>query len=105
MTFDTRVITKSKVEHTCSLCLRAISKGSPYISAPHKDDNSGELSTLKLCPECAYIVKKADRKTFKKGNFTETNIPNCLRKLRNEYRKDPGKAWDDLMEEENEISS
>ena len=105
MTFDTKVVMAAKKEHTCMFCLSAIKKGTPYVSAPHTDDITKEFTTIKLCPECAYIVKKADRKTFKKGNFTETNIPNCLRKLRNEYRKDPGKAWDDLMEEENEISS
>ena len=102
MTFDTRVITKSKVEHTCSLCLRTISKGSPYISAPHKDDNSGELSTLKLCPECAYIVKVAERNNFRHGNFTEQNIPNCLRKIRNKYRENPAEAWDELERSQNE---
>lgn len=102
MTFDTKVITKSKAEHICSLCLRVIAKDSPYVSAPHKDDSSGEFSTLKLCPECAYIVKVAERNSFKRGNFTESNIPNCLRKIRNKYRENPGKAWDELIRGQDE---
>lgn len=47
-------------------------------------------------------MKHADTTTFKLGNFTEQNIPNCLRKIRNEYRKDPQKAWEELEKKENE---
>jgi hypothetical protein len=46
-------------------------------------------------------MKHADTTSFKLGNFTEVSIPNCLRKIRNEYRKDPVKAWEELEKEEN----
>lgn len=36
-------------------------------------------------------------RTFKDGGFTDINILNKLRKIRNEYRKDPIGAWDELV--------
>jgi hypothetical protein len=77
-------------------------KGSIYITVPHKDETSGRFEEIKLCPECGYVMKHADTTTFKLGNFTETNIPNCLRKIRAEYRRDPIGAWEKLEEKENE---
>lgn len=98
MTFDTKVIGKSAKAHKCVFCLRVIPKGSSYISAPHKGED-GSFEDLKMCLECAYIIHKADTQSFKPGNFTDVNIPNCLRKIRNEYRKDPTKAWDKEKEQ------
>lgn len=96
MTFDSKVILQSRKAHFCSMCLREIPKGSIYITIPHKDETDGGFSDIKMCPECAYIMRNADRGNFKIGNFTEQNIPNCLRKIRNEYRKDPKKAWEQI---------
>jgi len=46
-------------------------KGSMYVSAPHKSDVDGSFQELKFCAECAYILRNADRQSFKHGNFTE----------------------------------
>lgn len=102
MIFDAKVITQSRKAHQCMMCLSAIPKGSIYISVPHKNEADGTFEAIKLCPECGYIMKHADRNTFKLGNFTDTNIPNKLRKIRNEYRKDPVKAWESIKGENDE---
>lgn len=102
MIFDSKVILQSRKAHHCMMCFRIMPKGSIYITVPHKDEATGRFEEIKLCPECGYVMKHADTTTFKLGNFTETNIPNCLRKIRNEYRKDPQKAWEELEEKENE---
>ena len=77
-------------------------KGSMYVSAPHKSEIDGSFQELKFCAECAYILRTADRQNFKQGNFTEQNIPNCLRKIRDQYRKNPMKAWEELIKKEEE---
>jgi hypothetical protein len=82
------------------MCLREMPAGSIYITLPHKSDVDGKFEDIKLCPECGYVMKHADTTTFKLGNFTEQNIPNKLRKIRNEYRKDPIGAWDELVKSE-----
>jgi hypothetical protein len=102
MTLSTKIIKNSAKDHKCVFCERIMPKGSMYVSAPHKSDEDGSFQDLKFCAECAYILRNADRQNFKPGNFTEQNIPNCLRKIRNEYRKDPMKAWDEQMQKENE---
>ena len=84
------------------MCFRIMPKGSIYITVPHKDETSGRFEEIKLCPECGYVMKHADTSTFKSGGFTDINIPNKLRKIRNEYRKDPQNAWEELEEKENE---
>ena len=58
--------------------------------------------TSSFVPSVRTSSATTDRQSFKPGNFTEQNIPNCLRKIRNEYRKDPVKAWDEQMAKENE---
>ena len=102
MIFNSKVILQSRKAHQCLMCLREMPAGSIYITVPHKDETSGRFEEIKLCPECGYVMKHADTTTFKLGNFTEQNIPNCLRKIRNEYRKNPQKAWEELEEKENE---
>lgn len=97
MIFDTKVITKSRKAHTCTMCYADIPQGMPYILAPHKGEDG--FTNIKMCLECAYIMKHADINTFKFGNFTEQNIPNKLRKVRNEYRKNPIEAWDRIKGE------
>lgn len=101
MIFDSKVILKSRKAYHCMMCFRIIPKGSIYITVPHKDETDGRFEEIKLCSECGYVMKHADTTSFKLGNFTEVNIPNCLRKIRNEYRKDPVKAWEELKEKEN----
>ena len=99
MTFATKTIANSAKEHECVFCLRTMPKGSAYVSAPHKSED-GAFTDLKMCLECAYVIRKAEQQTFKHGNFTEQNIPNRLRKIRNEYRKDPMKAWEEEKQKE-----
>jgi hypothetical protein len=99
MNFPAKVITKSAKEHKCLMCLQVIPKGNIYIVIPHKDDTDGKFEAVKMCPECAYLMNNTTNNKFKEGNFTDTNIPNFLRKIRNEYRKDPQKAWEKFENE------
>ena len=73
------------------MCFQIIPKGSIYAAIPYEENKT--IDTVKMCAECTYLMNHADRNSFKIGNFTEVNLPNCLRKIRNEYRKDPAKAW------------
>ena len=97
MIFDSKVIMKSKKEHRCSMCIGVIQKGNAHVAVPYKDGADGSFKDIKICPECAYVMNHADTTTFKDGGFTDINIPNKLRKIRNEYRKDPIGAWDELV--------
>ena len=96
MNFPAKVITKSAKEHKCLMCLQVIPKGNIYIVIPFKDDNDGKFEAVKLCPECAFLMNNTTNNKFKEGNFTDTNIPNFLRKIRAEYRKNPVKAWENM---------
>ena len=102
MTFNTKIIQNSQKDHKCVFCERTMPKGSMYVSAPHKSDEDGTFQDLKFCAECAYIIRNADCRNFKHGNFTEQNIPNCLRKIRDQYRKNPVEAWENLLQKEGE---
>ena len=93
MNFESRVIQKSRKVHRCLMCCRDIPVGSIYVVSPYKDDADGRFEAVKMCHECAYLMHYVTKPTFKEGNFTDVNIPNFLRKIRNEYRKDPVKAW------------
>jgi hypothetical protein len=98
MTFATRVVQKSRKPHRCLFCENEIPTGSMYIVSPGKDDGDGTFVNVKMCPECAWLVQQTDKdRQFKEGNFTEQRIPNRLRKLRTEYRKDPQKAWEEMQ--------
>lgn len=99
MIFASRVIQKSKKAHQCLMCCRNIPIGSIYVVSPYKDDADGKFETVKMCAECAYLMNHVTKPNFKEGNFTEVNIPNFLRKIRNEYRKDPLKAWEEQNNE------
>ena len=47
---------------------------------------------MHLCLECGYLMtqKTGERSTnLRQGEFQEKFIPNCLRKKRDEFRKDP----------------
>lgn len=94
MNFESKVIQKSRKVHRCLMCCRDIPVGSIYVVSPYKDDADGRFEAVKMCHECAYLMHYVTKPNFKEGNFTDTNIPNFLRKIRNEYRKDPAKAWE-----------
>lgn len=79
------------------MCIGLIQKGNAYVTVPYKDATDGSFKDIKLCPECAYVMHHADTSTFKSGGFTDINIPNKLRKIRAEYRKDPIGAWEELV--------
>ena len=101
MNFAAKVIRNSRKVHRCLLCCRDIPVGSIYIVSPYKDDKTGKFEAVKMCHECAYLIQQTDQKhQFKEGNLTDTNIPNKLRKIRSEYRKDPMKAWDEQNKKE-----
>lgn len=99
MTFEAKVIQKSRKVHRCLLCSTDIPVGSIYVVSPAKDDNTGKFEAVKMCHECAYLMHFVTKSDLKEGNFTENNIPNFLRKLRNEYRKAPQEAWRKINKE------
>ena len=100
MTFDAKVIQKSRKVHRCLLCSTDIPEGSIYVVSPAKDDNTGKFEAVKMCHECAYLMHFVTKSDLKEGNFTENNIPNFLRKIRNEYRKDPQESWSKINKED-----
>ena len=88
--FDAKPV-KAKKQHQCMACLLKIVPGETYISYPAKFSN-GKMTTRRLCIECTYLMTRKDGKnafTIREGEFSEKFIPNCLRKKRNEFRKDP----------------
>ena len=102
MIFEAKVIQKSKKVHRCMMCQTDIPVGSIYIVSPHKDDETCKFEAIKMCHECAFLINHVTKPNFKEGNFTEANIPNFLRKIRNEYRKNPKEAWSKQFEKEQE---
>lgn len=99
MQFSTRVIQSSRKVHKCLLCCRDIPKDSIYVSSPCKGSD-GKVESIKLCTECAYLLHFTTKTTLDEGNFSDMRIPNFLRKIRAEYRKDPKAAWDRQNEKE-----
>ena len=92
LTFDARPA-KARKPHKCWACLRTIPTGEVYICYPGKN-NAGEFQTTKLCYECVFLLTKktgATANSIEQGNFSERLIPNFLRKIRNEFRKNPRK--------------
>jgi hypothetical protein len=91
-TFAAR-ITKAKKEHKCLGCLRPIIPGVVYISYPGMT-SEGKFMTNRLCIECSFLItqKNVNRNHIREGEFTDQYIPNCLRKKREEFRKDPQAA-------------
>lgn len=96
MVLDARV-TKAKKQHKCMACLRPIITGETYISYPAKFE-SGKMTTRRLCIECSYLLTQKTGKganTIREGDFTDALIPNCLRKKRTEFRRNPRQAIQD----------
>lgn len=100
MTFEAKVIQKSRKVHRCLLCSTDIPIGSIYVVSPAKDDDTGKFEAVKMCDECAFLMHFVTKSDLREGNFREENIPNFLRKIRNEYRKDPQSAWSKINQEE-----
>jgi hypothetical protein len=99
MTFEAKVIQKSRKVHRCLLCNTDIPVGSIYVVSPAKDDETCKFESVKMCHECAFLMHFVTKKELKEGNFTEENIPNFLRKIRNEYRRNPQASWSKINQE------
>jgi hypothetical protein len=93
LAFEPRITTARK-EHKCFACCVKIPKGQVYIGNPGKASD-GKFMTTKLCIECAYLLSQktgANAHNIRQGEFIDRLLPNCLRKKRAEFRKDPRKA-------------
>ena len=102
LVFDPKVLTARK-NHKCWACLCEIPKGMMYVSYPGKNE-AGEFQSTKLCHECSVLLTKktgATAHTIRQGEFSERLIPNCLRKVRNEFRKAPMKMLEEIAEKAN----
>ena len=94
VSFDPRVVMKSRKAHKCYACAYNMPQGSIYISYPGVWED-GKFKSLKLCVECSFLLhfKTGEHKEFvREGEFTERRIPNFLKKKRAEFRKNPQKA-------------
>jgi hypothetical protein len=99
VSFDPRAVVARK-PHECFACTAKIPKGQHYVACPSKDD-ADKFQTIHLCIECAYLLRhKTGEKpnSLSQGCFTERKIPNCLRKLRTEFRKGPAKAIQAMLQ-------
>ena len=104
LVFDPRVVTARKA-HKCWACLCDIPKGMMYVSYSGKNE-AGEFQSTKLCHECSVLLTKktgATALTIRQGEFSERLIPNCLRKVRNEFRKAPMKMLKEIAEKANSM--
>jgi hypothetical protein len=104
LVFDPKVLTARK-NHKCWACLCEIPKGMMYVSYPGKNE-AGEFQSTKLCHECSVLLTKktgATALTIRQGEFSERLIPNCLRKVRNEFRKAPMKMLEEIAEKANSM--
>jgi hypothetical protein len=104
MAFDPKVQTARKA-HKCWACLCEIPKGMMYVSYPGKN-SAGNFQSTKLCHECSVLLTKktgATAFTIRQGEFSERLIPNCLRKVRNEFRKAPMKMLEEIAEKANSM--
>lgn len=99
LALDPKVQTARK-NHKCWACLCDIPKGIMYVSYPGKN-SAGEFQSTKLCHECSVLLTKktgATALTIRQGEFSERLIPNFLRKVRNEFRKEPTKMLKEIAE-------
>jgi len=94
MDFEAKCISSARKEHVCFGCREKIAVGTPYIAYPCSGLD-GKFRSIKICPTCGYLMmlKSGDNASrLREGEFSETLIPNCLRKKRNAYLQDPHKA-------------
>ncbi len=88
--FEARCVTNARKEHVCFACLGKIPVGGTYIVYPCAGDD-GRFRSVKFCPVCGYLLTQkngANARTIREGEFSETLIPNCLRKKRNAFLRD-----------------
>jgi hypothetical protein len=93
LNFDARIV-KARKQHQCWACDRAIAEGEVHIAYPGKN-SEGKFMTTRLCVECSYLLTQktgANAHNIRQGEFSEMLLPNCLRKKRTEFRKDPKAA-------------
>lgn len=91
--FDPRITTARK-PHKCFACGVTIPKGQVYIGYPGKN-SEGTFQTVHLCIECSYLLTQksgANAHNIRFNEFNDRLLPNCLRKKRTEFRKNPRKA-------------
>jgi hypothetical protein len=95
----------AKNDYLCTACEKVIEKDQPYISQSGACSD-GTFATYKVCFECGFLItqKTGERRNrVSPGEMTEKKIPNFLRKLRDEYRKDPQgtclKYWKEYNEQ------
>lgn len=93
MALTTKLVKASTKDFKCLLCTNTIHKGNPYVY--NVNSEGGHAVTNRICIECSYLLYFTD-KCIQEGNFSDTRIPNFLRKIRTEYRKNPKEAWDKL---------
>ena len=93
LSFDAKITTARK-EHQCFACGVRIPAGQVYIAYPGKN-NEGKFQTTHLCIECSYLLTQKtgeNANNIRQGEFSDRLLPNCLRKKRAEFRKDPKAA-------------
>jgi hypothetical protein len=97
--FNPRTVVARK-PHKCFACTVEIPKGYQYLACPSKGED-GKFQTVHLCIECAYLLRYKTGENangLTPGCFTERRLPNCLRKLRAVFRKDPIKAIEAMLQ-------
>ena len=99
LVFDPKITTARK-PHKCWACGVAIPKGQVYIGYPGTN-NEGKFQTTHLCIECSYLLTQKDganAHNIRQGEFSDRLLPNCLRKKRAEFRKDPRRAIEAMLQ-------
>ena len=90
MDFEARCVESARKNHICFACLGEIPVGGTYIVYPCAGED-GHFKSVKFCPVCGYLLTQKDganARTIREGEFSETLIPNCLRKKRNAFLRD-----------------
>ena len=90
MDFEARCVESARKKHICFACLGEIPVGGTYIVYPCAGED-GHFKSVKFCPVCGYLLTQKDganARTIREGEFSETLIPNCLRKKRNAFLRD-----------------
>lgn len=88
--FEARCVESARKEHVCFACQKKIPVGGTYIVYPCAGDD-GRFKSVKFCPLCGYLLTQkngANARTIREGEFSETLIPNFLRKRRNAFLRD-----------------
>lgn len=95
ITFDARIV-RARKQHKCWACGTDIPAGQVYIAYPGTN-NEGSFQTTHLCILCSYLLTQKDganANNIRQGEFSERLLPNCLRKKRTEFLRDPKAALD-----------